>query len=292
MKRVVVGLDGSPPSFAALRWAAMLASRADLDLVAAWAWLPGTVDLDPASTGSLLAAARRGLESWCAAAHPAKDPELVLVQGDARPALLAVAEEQHADLLVVGPRGIGGPAGIRIGSVTSDLAHHTDRPLAIVPPETAGLRIDHVVLGVDGSAGCTAAIDFCADLAAALGVSVTATLAYDPLLEWVPAHDRHGWRRHAENRVDEWVDPLRSAGVTVDVEVDRDIHPAATLARATAAHAGSIAVVGAHKLGGLTGLRRGRLPLQFLRQAVVPVVVVPAEHAAHTARADEPGGSR
>jgi len=91
VKRIVVGLDGSPPSFGALRWSADLASRLDLDLFAAWAWLPGAAELDPASAGALSEAAERGLKAWCAAARPAVTPELVMIQGDAARSLLAVA---------------------------------------------------------------------------------------------------------------------------------------------------------------------------------------------------------
>ena len=135
MKRIVVGLDGSPPSFGALRWSAALASTLDLDLVAAWAWLPGTVELDPAAAGALSEAAERGLDAWCAAAHPAVTPELVMIQGDvARSPLALAAVEVVVDrdvhpaaaiarallahegaLAVVGARHVGGLAGLRRG---------------------------------------------------------------------------------------------------------------------------------------------------------------------------------
>ena len=51
--------------------------------------------------------------------------------------LLEAAEAEHADLLVVGNRGAGGLAGLHVGSVAHHLAHHTGRPLAIVPSPTA-----------------------------------------------------------------------------------------------------------------------------------------------------------
>ena len=158
---------------------------------------------------------------------------------------------------MVGPRGTGGIGGIRIGSVTGELAHRRSLRLGIVPLEAEDRPIRHVVLGVDGSEGSLAAADYCAGLAAPLGLPVTAVLASDLLLEWLPAHDSHGWRRRAEKHIDAWVAPLHAAGVAVEVVVDRDVHPAAAIARALLAHEGALAVVGARHVGGLAGLRRG-----------------------------------
>ena len=283
MKKIVVGIDGSEPAFGALRWAADLAYRADIDLVAAWAWISGDVRPDPTAAGPLRELAERDLRAWCAGARASVTPEIAVVEGDAPRALMALAEDQHADLLVVGPHGRGGPAGVRLGSVTNHLVHHTRTPLGIVPTAAARTPVEHVVLGVDGSPGSRAAVRYTADLTAHLGVPVTAMLAQDPLLEWVPENADHGWRRHALRLVDEWVEPLRSAGTAVDVAVDRDIHPAAAVARAAARHPGSLVVVGGRPVGAITRMRRGRVPLQVVHAAGVAVVVVPAT--------DDPGGT-
>lgn len=283
MKKIVVGVDGSAPAFGALRWASDLAVRAGADLVAAWAWIGGGVRLDPAAAGPLRDLAERDLRAWCAGVPTLATPDLAMVEGDARHALMAVAADRDAELLVVGPHGRGGPAGVRFGSVTNHLVHHTRTPLAIVPPEAAPAPIRHVVLGVDGSPGSLAAVRFTAGLTSRLGIPVTAVLAQDPLLEWVPEHAEGGWRRHAERQVDTWVAPLSDADVAVKVDIDRDIRPAAALTRVAGRQGGALVVVGGRPLGAVGRARRGRVPLQVVHDAGVAVVVVPAT--------DHPGGA-
>lgn len=276
MKQLIVGFDGSDEAIAALRWTAALAARSDAELTAAWVWAGHGVQPHPDYVGALREPARQELEVRCAALTLPVAPDLALVEGETPRALLALADERDADLLVVGPRSAGGPAGVRIGSVTNRLVHRTTRPLAVVPYDAATTPVQRIVLGVDGSAGSLAAIGHCVDLAAALDVPVDAVLALDPLLEWTPSDAWSGWRRAAREQVEEWVAPLRSAGVPVEVTVDRDIHPAAALVRAVGDRPGALVVVGGRRPGPLTHLRRGRIPIQVVHDAPVPVVLVPA----------------
>ena len=104
---------------------------------------------------------------------------------------------------------------------------------------------------------------------------MTAVYALDPLAEWVRETDPRSWHRHAEADVRQWVAPIEKAGVTVDVDVDRDIHPVAAIARALDAHPGSVACVGTRGLGGFSGLRLGRVPLQLVHHTGAAVILVP-----------------
>jgi len=51
---------------------------------------------------------------------------------EGRPAAVLVNESQGADLLVVGSRGHGGFAGLLLGSVSQQCAHHAACPVVIV----------------------------------------------------------------------------------------------------------------------------------------------------------------
>jgi nucleotide-binding universal stress UspA family protein len=275
MERILVGVDGSDDSRDALAWSADLAGRADLELVAARVFVATQSELPPGEDAFLHAEQLRELDELSATVRTgASDPRTLLLDGSPADALLAAVHEQKVDLLAVGGRGSGGFTHLHIGSVAHHLAHHTTVPLAIVPL-TGSAPVQHFVVGVDGSAGSIAAVRTCAELAVRLGVSVTAVYAFDPLAEWIPESDPHSWHHRAAEEVAAWTEPLTSAGVTVETDVDRDTHPVAAIARALDAHPGSVAVVGTRGLGGFTGLRLGRIPLQLVHHTEAAVILVP-----------------
>lgn len=275
MERILVGVDGSPASHDVLEWSANLAGRAGLDVVAARVFVPTQAELAPGRDDVLHNEQLSQLDEWCGALPVgAARPRTLLVDGSPPDTLLAAANEQHADLLAVGGRGSGGFSHLHIGSVAHHLSHHTTLPLAIVP-RTGSAPVEHLVVGVDGSPGSRAAVDFCAELAARLSVPVTAVFAFDPLLEWVAESDSRSWRRRAESEVNTWIEPIEAAGVAVEIDVDRDTQPVAAITRAIEAHPGSVAVLGTRGLGGFSGIRLGRIPLQLVHHTTAAVILVP-----------------
>lgn len=282
MDRILVGVDGSAAAQDALGWSADLAARAGLELVAARVFVPTQAELPPDQDARLHERQQRELDEWCASLPPGTaGPRTLLVDGDPADALHATAHAQDAGMLVVGGRGTGGFLHLHIGSVAHHLAHHTTLPLAIVPHSGAA-PVRHVVVGLDGSPGSLAAAELCAELAAGVGVPATAVHAAEPFAEWVPANDPHGWRHQAEADVRGWAAPIAKAGVRLDVDIDRDIHPVAAIARALERHPGSIAVVGTRGAGGFAGLRLGRVPLQLVHTTGAAVVLVPADEGARS----------
>ena len=138
-KIIVVGVDGSPGSRKALTWAAAEAASHGSDLVVLNVWehtlLPpvGSVSVseryvpDPSqrTTDDLLQVIKDELGD---------DPP-VLVQPrvkQGRPAKVLIEESANADLLVVGPRGHGGFAGLVLGSVSQHVAAYAKCPVVVV----------------------------------------------------------------------------------------------------------------------------------------------------------------
>ncbi len=137
--RIVVGVDGSDESLAALRWALREAALRGASLVVLHAWAYPTavgfptmrlVDLGvmKESSEALLADAIRDATTG-SPSTVSIDP--VVTEGSAAQALVDASE--GADLLVVGARGHGGFLGLVLGSVATQVVHHATCPVVVVP---------------------------------------------------------------------------------------------------------------------------------------------------------------
>ena len=138
-KIIVVGVDGSPGSRKALTWAAAEAAVHGSDLVVVNVWehtlMPpaGSVSVsehyvpDPSqrTADDLVHVIKEELG----------DEPPVLVQPrvkQGRPAKVLIDESADAALLVVGPRGHGGFAGLVLGSVSQHVAAYAKCPVAVI----------------------------------------------------------------------------------------------------------------------------------------------------------------
>ena len=276
MTKILVGIDGSPAAQSALEWSAQLATRDGFELIAARVFVSPQAELPPDEDARLHDEQRRELERWCSAIPAGMTrPRPLLRDGDPLEELLVAASEVGADMLVVGAPGAGRHPRVHLGGVAHHLAHHSNIPLAIVPAGSAP-RIDNVVLGVDGSPGSLIAAEFGAELARGLAVPVTAVYAFEPFVaEWT-TDDAFSWKRQAEADARSWSAPVEQTGLRLNVDVDRDIHPVAAIARALACRPRSIAVLGTHGHTGFAELHLGHVPFQLLYDTAATVVVVPA----------------
>jgi nucleotide-binding universal stress UspA family protein len=263
-RSVVVGVDGSAASLAALRWAVGLAGISGARVSAVHAFTPGYAEVSPTQYEFLQTEATQTLGVWCAESGVGESVDSFVVGGGPG-ALLTIVHP--SDLLVVGTRGDYGVAHLHLGSVAHHLVHHTSVPLAIVPSRVAGGRVSRIVLGVDGSVGSGAAVAFSASLARALDASVVVVHAAEPGAE-VPG----------AARVHEWVAPLDAAGADFEVEIATDVVPVAAMCRAIAARADTLAVVGTRGLGGFSGLRLGGVATHLVHTCDVAVALVPTHH--------------
>lgn len=139
MQSIVVGTDGSPSAEVAVRRAIEVAkgSGAVVHLVTAFPDVPSyrerigsSAKRDPINlrevAESVLARAAGELTSQ------GVDVETSAREGDAAQVILDVAQEQKADLIVVGARGLTGFERFLLGSVSSKLSHHAPCSVMIV----------------------------------------------------------------------------------------------------------------------------------------------------------------
>jgi nucleotide-binding universal stress UspA family protein len=135
--RVVVGFDGSPGSYLALRWAAREAERrsAPLQVVSSWEKAGGS-DLSPADEPAEVAAKRvqRALKAVLLEGVRLERISYYTPQGPAGPALLEAAT--GADLLVLGTTGPEGKQSP--GPVSTFCLQHAQIPIAFVPSSWHG----------------------------------------------------------------------------------------------------------------------------------------------------------
>ena len=133
-RRIVVGVDGSPPSRLALQWAARLAQALGARIEATTAWeYPQTYGspVDPSWRPDL--DADKILQTTLDEVFgPQRPPTLdaIVLHGPPRTVLLNASE--GAEMLVVGSRGHGGFAGLLLGSVSSACAEHAHCPVLVV----------------------------------------------------------------------------------------------------------------------------------------------------------------
>ncbi|SDC86427.1 Nucleotide-binding universal stress protein, UspA family [Sanguibacter gelidistatuariae] len=139
LRRIVVGVDGSPSAYGALHLAIKQAQLWDAELVAVagvpvgsgaglLAWLPAAIDHE-----QVLSDVTDGLNAIVDKAEAAnagvKIRRIVL---DGTGAELLTEFSNASDLLVVGSRGRGGFAGLLLGSTSQAVLHHSKCPVLVV----------------------------------------------------------------------------------------------------------------------------------------------------------------
>ncbi|MFC5139867.1 universal stress protein [Actinomycetospora rhizophila] len=305
---VVVGVDRSDGSAAALRHALddAVLRGVRVVVVTGVAPPPTTVGFRPLP-GPTLETVREGLRPRVerfvrrvvdehAAGHPVPPVDVVVRAEDPTMAVVDVAEQVRAPVLVVGRTGHGALARWLIGSVAHGAVLEAPCAVVVVPPEPAAetpaareepacddhRRQPTVVVGVDGSPGADAALRHAVGEARRRGGRVHAVAACDsPALGAIdveslpvnPEQVRESTERRARQHTAE---VLREVGGDVPVEVH------ARLGRPTpvlvgAAHAADLLVVGHRGRGPVRSALLGSVGLGCVLHAPCPVTVVRAE---------------
>jgi nucleotide-binding universal stress UspA family protein len=142
--RIIVGTDGSETAAEAVRQAAEIGQRLGASLIAVSAY-------EPVSQTRLREERQQVPEDVAHTVGPREDVEATLAeaekqikergvdkvktfsrQGDPADAILDVAEEENADLIIVGNKGMTGAKRFLLGSVPNKVSHHAPCSVLIV----------------------------------------------------------------------------------------------------------------------------------------------------------------
>lgn len=284
MDRVVVGVDGSPMSQTALRWAAEWARSQRRPLTVLGATPP--ILTNP---GHLLAATMSD-----AAIHHTRENVERLVEGlrqdhpdlqveamcvDETPARALIEASTQADLVVLGTRAHDGVFGRLLGSTVDQVAAHAAGPVVVVPEAPEPATEAPIVVGLDSSANAGRALRFALSVAHRTGRPLAALRAWTVDYAWTAApigleNAEILTLLDAEHRALE----AALAGAREDfpaVEVTSRIERgnAGQLLAEASADAWMV-VVGTRGRGGFTGLLLGSTSRRVLHGARCPVAVI------------------
>jgi nucleotide-binding universal stress UspA family protein len=280
---IVVGVDGSAASKAAVDWAARAAAlrNVSLTLVHVASGLGGTWSRTPLPAGFGKWQQQQGRELIADAVRIVDDAmrgtdalrvKTEMYYSATIPTLVDMSK--GAGMVVVGRRGQGA-FGALLGSVSSALIHHAHCPVAVVHEEDpmSARRADAPILvGVDGSPTSESATAMAFDEASRRHADLVALHAWSdaafdfPGLDWSPMKASED--EVLAERLAGWQE--RYPDVTVHRHVVCDL-PARQLVEHS--EAAQLVVVGSHGRGGFAGMLLGSVSAAVIQATSTPVIV-------------------
>jgi nucleotide-binding universal stress UspA family protein len=287
LRSVVVGVDASPNAQEALDWAAAEAARRGVPLHIAHAWslaphVPRADGVDV--TKSMIRAAEELLaraESRVHERHHGLRVDTELLPEEAVPGLIRLGG--HAEMLVVGSRGLGRLSSVLIGSVSQGLVAHAPCPVVVFRTDQAETGSAAVVLGA-GPDEASAPVEFAFAEASRRGVPLLAVRTWqDPTGVYMPymvmPPEDSGERDKQENRLLlEVLAAARRAHPEVELLPRVTVGDAAS-ALVDASSGACLTVVGAERHRHRFAMPIGRVAQQVLHHAHSPVAVIPHGHS-------------
>jgi nucleotide-binding universal stress UspA family protein len=276
VKELVVGVDGSKESRAALRWAASVAEAAGVPLriVASWTHpgasaFPGAEALAPAEQ---MDQATTDEVTACVEEELGAVPAFGTIEALRGPAAAAIVQGVSPDsTLVLGSRGRGGFAGLLLGSVSRECLEYAPCAVVIVRHEQAlGEGQGPILVGKDGSPNAERALDWALALHGAVGGQLGAVYVWQANVSEVRPRLHERLRAGARAKVESWVEEEDHVHA---LEVEGD--PRAELVDVATKTKASVLVVGRRGGGRLKGLRVGGVTNYLMTNSPTTVAVIP-----------------
>lgn len=291
---IVVGVDGSPSSTAAVEWAARDAAMRKVLLTLVHVVSPVPPPSGPSGQSPVPAGygqwqesdAKRIIEDALkvversTAENDSMPARSELIHGDAVvPTLVDFSGE--ADMLVVGCSGQGTVSRALLGSVSSGVLYRAHCPVAVIhDTDWAAARSADapVLVGLDGSPMSDLATDIAFDEASSRRVGLVALHAWSDLselgppgtgwspAEWLEIHDRE--HKALAERLTKWQKRYPDVAVSRLVVSDR---PARQLIENS--ESAQLIVVGSRGRGGFAGMLLGSVSRAVVNSCRIPVIV-------------------
>jgi nucleotide-binding universal stress UspA family protein len=282
---IIVGIDGSAESDAAVGWAAHDAAIRGLPLTVVHVESPAAATWSQApvleeSAGEQLAEGRSLLAHASTIARDAiADTAQVHITGEllssATPVPTLVEQSKDAELIVVGSRGRGALSRSILGSVSAGLISHAHCPVALIrhdDPQLPHPAQGPILVGIDGSTS---------DLATAIAFE-EASLRHAELIalhSWndvdmnaIPGYDWSPTTTKEGHVLDEALAGWRERYPDVSVQ-NRLVSDRAAHAIVEASESAQLVVVGTHGGGALAGMLLGSVSNAVVQAVHTPVIV-------------------
>jgi nucleotide-binding universal stress UspA family protein len=282
---ILVGVDGSAESESAVQWAAREAAMRGAPLMLMHIIGPVMISW---STGPYLAAALQWQDDNAEAiierarqvVQDSVDPaRLPSVRTEIRKEGVAgslIEASEHAQMVVMGTRGMGALGRALLGSVSTSVLHYGHGPVVIVHADHDTPHDDGrpVLLGIDGSPASEAATSMAFDEASRRGVDLIALHAWSDIgatltieTDWRELEDE-GHEILAE-RLAGWRERYPDVTAHRRIVCDRPAHWLLEEARRV-----QLVVLGSRGRGGFTGMLLGSVSSKVAQAAATPVMVV------------------
>jgi len=282
---ILVGVDGSPGSDAAIQWATAEAimrgepltlMHVIAPIVVTWPAVPVAAGISgwQEERAQLVIGEGRVLVSAAAGESPAPSVGTEIRHSGVAAGLIEASRD--ASMVAVGSRGMGAFGRMRVGSVSTSLLHHAHAPVAVIRTDQAQApkHLSPVVLGLCGTSASEEATALAFEEAGLRGVDLVALHAWaDTSVTTFLGIDVHRFEQEGHGLLNERLAPWREKFPDVTVRhrlvVDQ---PARRLIDES--HDAQLVVVGSRGRGGFAGMLLGSVSSRVAQDSQAPTMVV------------------